>query len=360
MPKYCDSLRCRLLLIAGGVISGIAISLLSLLFIVPIITPRGHAKTGLSGVAALHDRLDNNPNSLFIHDEDTHYRLKPSFIGKREYAEYSTHRTNSTGTLGDEIIPGTDIRKIVFLGDSVTYGSGVAFEDTFSSYIQSIAGKDIQVINAGTPGWSTNQELTFYAKHLMWTRPLAVLQIFCLNDLVEYEWVLDDNGDLTMSEEIRSLGGFFDAGTTIEALRLKAKRLHFETNPRLAPLAEINNAFLKGWDKSAWERYAKEIFHPPRAKETLWIVVYIPIYNQIAALESGASEEEVCFPQKMLSTILKKKNIRFLDLTKALYSAKVSNRSVLYRDPTHLSSIGHRVVGEALEYELSRNGVRFQ
>lgn len=355
MRNNQDSLASRLLLIAGGVILGTVIAIILFGHVFPAFFQK--KKIALTEVPALRDHLDNNPKSLFMYDEETSYRLKPSFEGKREYAEWSVHSTNSLGVLGSEINPNADVAKLIFLGDSVTYGSGVAFDQTFSSHIQRAAGPDIQVINAGTPGFSTNQELLFYKKYLSILRPKVVIQVFCPNDLVDYEWVWDGHGAFTMSEEINSLGGLIGESKTAEGLKILMKRLHFAGDSKLAPLAEMYNVFMKGWDPVSWEKYEHQIFKPPYTKETRWIVCYIPLYWQLASIELGGDKKEICFPQRKLAGLLKRKNIKFIDLTDALYSAKAPSRKMLYVDPIHLSPLGHEVVAAALKNELRMTGV---
>ena len=56
--------------------------------------------------------------------------------------------------------------KILFIGDSVTFGNSIPFEKLFSEYVGSVLGKsrpDIKVINAAVPGYSNAQtELSLY------------------------------------------------------------------------------------------------------------------------------------------------------------------------------------------------------
>src|SRR5207249_294185 len=98
------------------------------------------------------------------------------------------HATNSRGLLGSaEIDPAPAVGKVVFLGDSVTYGDAVPFENVFVSLMQGLAGPEWQLLNAGTPGWSTHQELRYFDRYLWDVNWRAVVIVFCLNDLVKFE-----------------------------------------------------------------------------------------------------------------------------------------------------------------------------
>jgi lysophospholipase L1-like esterase len=79
-------------------------------------------------------------------------------------------------------------QRILFLGDSVTYGHGQAIEATFVREIERALPAHtgaVHVINAGIPGWSTRQELAFYREHGPELCPDLVLVGFVLNDVNE-------------------------------------------------------------------------------------------------------------------------------------------------------------------------------
>jgi lysophospholipase L1-like esterase len=79
-------------------------------------------------------------------------------------------------------------QRILFLGDSVTYGHGQAIEATFVREVERLLGGRtgaVRAINAGIPGWSTRQELAFYREHGPDLCPDLVLVGFVLNDVHE-------------------------------------------------------------------------------------------------------------------------------------------------------------------------------
>src|SRR5262245_40459815 len=165
-------------------------------------------KTRPDDVAAVRAQLDLNPKALFVYDEATSYRLKPLYKGFRWGGWNIPHETNSRGLLGPaEIDPSPDIRKVVFLGDSVTYGDAVPYDRVFGSLMQEMAGAGWQLLNAGTPGWSTHQELRYFDRYL-WDVPWrSVVIVFCLNDLIKFEWVWRDEHEFSMTDELAALDG---------------------------------------------------------------------------------------------------------------------------------------------------------
>ena len=96
---------------------------------------------------------------------------------------------NSIGLRSDEVeIPkpkGTF--RILVLGDSVTFGFGVAQDKAFPSRLQAILKKKmrrVEVINAGVSGYTAYNEVEYYLSEGRKLAPDVVIVGFCLNDVV--------------------------------------------------------------------------------------------------------------------------------------------------------------------------------
>lgn len=101
-----------------------------------------------------------------------------------------TLRTNSLGFRGPEIArekpPGTF--RIVVLGDSVSYGTGVDEEVTFlrrweTSLEQRHPGRAFEVVNTGHPMYDTVQELALLRDEALALQPDLVLLVYVVNDV---------------------------------------------------------------------------------------------------------------------------------------------------------------------------------
>ena len=99
--------------------------------------------------------------------------------------------------LRDEEVPFAkpdDEKRILILGDSVTFGWGVSQGETFSDrmepLLQQQTGTRWQVINAGVNGYNTEQEATYLRIEGMRYSPDFVLLIYVSNDV---DAVLDPN-----------------------------------------------------------------------------------------------------------------------------------------------------------------------
>jgi lysophospholipase L1-like esterase len=76
-------------------------------------------------------------------------------------------------------------RRILLIGDSVTFGTGVDASWRFSDFMQRALGDKVKVINAGVPGWGTDQELLFYETTACKLEPDIVILTFTMaNDVV--------------------------------------------------------------------------------------------------------------------------------------------------------------------------------
>lgn len=82
------------------------------------------------------------------------------------------------------------LRRIVILGDSVTYGHGIDASQAFPQVLESTLrdqGRDVEVFNMGLPGWSTRQERIAYERIARKYKPAVVVLAVCLNDLAELQ-----------------------------------------------------------------------------------------------------------------------------------------------------------------------------
>ena len=108
------------------------------------------------------------------------YRLRPD---KRTVCAGVEIKISSQG-LRDELHimpkpPGA--YRILFLGDSQTFGAGVRADEAFPKQVGSLLG--VETINTGCPGWGPDQEVLFLKNYGIRFQPVvAVLAIFIGND----------------------------------------------------------------------------------------------------------------------------------------------------------------------------------
>ncbi|MFO0972713.1 MAG: SGNH/GDSL hydrolase family protein [Phycisphaerae bacterium] len=286
---------------------------------------------------ALRRVLDENARALYQYDPFTSYRFKPGFVGVRARGDGFEHRTNARGLLGgDELSAADAARAVLFLGDSVTYGDGVRFEECFVSQMQS-AASGWRLVNAAEPGWSTHQEMALYEHSLAELSWRGVVLVFCLNDLVEFEWVFDGEAGFRMSAETESAGGLFGLADTAAGLRLRAIRARLKADPRTAPLADLNNTVLWAWDAERFDTYVEQTLAPGLARRGSrpWVVVAMPVRPQ---LRCDARAEAVWAPQRRLAVACERIGMPFIDAAAALAGV---DPGPLYWNELHFTAAGH-------------------
>ena len=112
------------------------------------------------------------------------WRNRPGLAGPYGGDEFVTWVTiNPDGQRGPSHpvarVPGK--RRIAILGDSQTWGDGVADDETF---VARLDGGDTEVLSFATPGWGTDQQLLELDNEAArWTPDVVVLALFIGNDL---------------------------------------------------------------------------------------------------------------------------------------------------------------------------------
>jgi lysophospholipase L1-like esterase len=107
-----------------------------------------------------------------------------------------TYPLNSAGLRGPE--PDPFLPKVLFVGDSFTFGEGVAYEDTFVARIDrdilSRAEPPMQAIDAGMPGYGTAEQAARLPDFLGQYSPRAVVVVYVPNDPIPLDEELERGG----------------------------------------------------------------------------------------------------------------------------------------------------------------------
>jgi len=144
-------------------------------------------------------------HGISYYEEVSRYRLEmvadPEMIFRHRRSWSSTYsgvevRLNELGLRDDPIVQKTKREyRIVVLGDSVTFGWGVAQDQIFTSRLQRTLTEKIQrpirVINTGVGGYNTVQENAFFKKHGLSLAPDMVILVYVTNDVETNERPFD-------------------------------------------------------------------------------------------------------------------------------------------------------------------------
>ena len=94
---------------------------------------------------------------------------------------------NSRGLRSPEfnVEPTPGVRRLIVLGDSLTFGWGVEEPDTYSRVLERMlngSGRRYEVINAGVGNYNTSQEVAWFAERGLAYKPDEVVLGFYIND----------------------------------------------------------------------------------------------------------------------------------------------------------------------------------
>jgi lysophospholipase L1-like esterase len=106
---------------------------------------------------------------------------------------YYRVNTDAKGYRSTRLAPGkkpVGVRRIVVLGDSYTFGVGVENDETIPAQLETLLnaanrGQRYEVINAGSPGWGTENELAFWMARRDELQPDLLILLFYRNDLLD-------------------------------------------------------------------------------------------------------------------------------------------------------------------------------
>lgn len=157
-------------------------------------------------------RYDFESDEIFERDPDLEVRLKPNLRNakivmpgrphpqpfqpesrefKRRIGKRITYyvSTNSLGLRGGELTieKSKNAYRVICLGDSITFGHGVAAEDCFCALLErrlrkADPSRTYEVINAGVPGYEAKQCLRMLRRDLMRLEPDLLIVCLSTND----------------------------------------------------------------------------------------------------------------------------------------------------------------------------------
>ena len=118
------------------------------------------------------------------------YRLRPGAEAQREGRDGVRYRINEDGFRGRRYAqtPPANTFRIVVLGDSLTFGYGVAESEVYTTLLAGVlaeprGGRAVEVLNLGVGGYNPYNEVALFEGIGAAYQPDLVLVQFCINDL---------------------------------------------------------------------------------------------------------------------------------------------------------------------------------
>ncbi len=147
----------------------------------------------------------------FVPHPDYDYQLKPDHRGVQGNVPIEL---NADGFRGSPFSAGTESEtRILLVGDSFTFGWGVAYASTFPGLLETClkdGGNDVRVINSGVPGYSIWHEHQFLETNIEEIHPDVVVLVLVQNDYRERTWMANPAGTLTRIGTENMRGGYIE------------------------------------------------------------------------------------------------------------------------------------------------------
>ena len=313
------------------------------LLIMTIISPL--ALIEISGRA-----LEKQSDILFIEDKILDYKLRPNFSGL--YSGTQVY-INSEGMRGEEQNYKDGENKILIVGDSVSFGFGVEFQDTYSYKIQESINTFYEnktaILNSSVPGYDISKYRKYLEINVEKIRPDLILLCITLNDITELYGpglnpVKFTKGIRFWLEKSQQVTGISNPDL---ALRRQQESTVNEIN-KLSNFFESENNEAMGLFFSEMEKIRDISI---RNNISLNIIIHPYAY------QFDKKEKEI-YPQSEITKRSRELNIETIDLLpkikeKSLELEIAFSELYLPNDFNHFSSTGHNIVYEIIEEFLT-------
>ena len=306
------------------------------------------------------------------------FELTPNSSG---FAWRTEVQINSRGMRDREVpVERTGAARIVVIGDSIAFGSGVAARDRFSDQLESLLERRlagaVEVLNLGVGGYDTLQEVATLEDVGLRFAPDLVLVAYCVNDLG------DNSPNLEYIQRLRQANSrLYQArvvqlvSTTIDKLRLiwllrESNRDHFFAERYrgfIAPVSgdrelmalrnELGRRMEVSEDRDfvlGWYRSEVHLGRLAYALDRLAGVAEGHGFEAIVAIILFLAESQSYdVVYRMVEHLAVERGLEAVVLAPLLSAAGLESLRSRARDPLHPNERGHRLVAEALEPVVS-------
>lgn len=307
-----------------------------------------------------------DPQEGYLHDPDLMHRLKPN---QGAYTHSFPVHTNSYGLRDREFPIQAELGtvRILCLGDSLTFGNGVAMESTWPKQLEGLLngtfnGVRYQTINAGVSAYDTWQEIGYLERHGIQFQPSVVIVGFYANDVVPKPTVmpktLSDRGSLQrqgwkayVSDEVAHV---LKRSRTLLFMRDRLDKLANLIRPsgfhshKEAMLLGINDEFVEaGWKEV--ERSFDRLVALGRKGKFQTMIVMFPMEDQIAGTYGTQGYQD------RLKNLAEKVGIPVVDLTASFHAAFKGFDSLFIPWDGHPNARAYGIAAREIQQAIEQN-----
>jgi lysophospholipase L1-like esterase len=325
----------------AGNLAALGAGLLVMLILAEVIlrlVDRGHAYYSAPELY----RPSDDPRVLF--------EPRPDFKG---FSEGTLVTTNSQGLRERDwpLDKPADTRRVLFLGDSVTFGAGVRDSEPFPRLLELDLEVDtlsrIQTINGGVVGYNTIQELGRLEDVGLAYQPDTVVLTFVVNDLLESFSIFDHQYEPT--GPLAAIKVWLRRNSNLYRF---VQDVYWRVAQEIRRSRDGATEPLRKRDRLE-ERLATldQIIQTTRAHGASFMLVLYPD-NLDDPVSPGRSGERLTMRQELVA-FAAREQVPYVDLTDDLGDVRDPRaREYRLREDPHPSPAGHRVIAETLRAPL--------
>ncbi|HEU4436535.1 MAG TPA: GDSL-type esterase/lipase family protein [candidate division Zixibacteria bacterium] len=235
-------------------------------------------------------RLIYNPEldfpKFYLKDEKLFWRLRPNLQIKSGFVVSGEYRTNPEGFRDQEFVENRSVgkKRILCLGNSVTFGWRVAEEEAYPQVLQNLISSEYEVYNCAQTGYTTFQGKRLLGELLQKYHPDIVTIAYIWNDLLPAANGIADSKQKMPPPSILSVQNFLARFAAYRwgrffFLKIFSKTPSVSEMPRV-PLAEYRTNLLEILDNCRAHRVQPVLVLPPAPKPE-WLGIQAERYGKL-------------------------------------------------------------------------------
>lgn len=296
---------------------------------------------------------------IYSPDPKLYWRLKPNQDCFTKVDHRPVH-INSQGTRGSEFLPEkpTGTLRILSLGDSRTFGWGLADEETFSRQLERLlqkhlgTDKKVEVINAGVNAWSFPQMLVFYRDFAAAWKPDVVI-LAEANLWTQFSEKNSEEFVKKFMSRVRLKNLLRRSAIYHFAIEVKLQAFYQRYRTKFIPIDPKQDTLFKSQQQSdpdaVFRSAIEDLCRTAISNQAELTLLFLPTLDDLSA----TNQSRVLTAKLMAGTNL---GVPVVNLTRDLGAG--GKALYLEADPVHLNAQGNALVAERLFESLTNRITR--
>lgn len=294
-------------------------------------------------------RFEGQP--IYKSDPFLFWRLLPLANTDLDPSNPATHRINSMGFRSNEFekVKAPGEFRVVTMGDSCTFGDGVANWDTYSIKLEDslrkvLPGKKVSVINSGVPGYTSYQCKTYLERELLKLKPDVVTIYVGFNDNVPATGSIPDANRAPTNLKLYTTYNILRKSRVVQLLDSFVTRYIRPIKQPVISSDEGHNTFrvpLADYEKNFCA--IKELGDKHGFKVIVMTLPHVPFYE---------SERN-----PWIRKAAKECSIPMMDLWYSMKALQISGENLFEPDGGHPNTLGHQRIAQFLHLKIAALGL---